>query len=238
MKQQDRDQLIARITEWMKDHTYTQVVDSNGVEVWRCKKPDTNHLAFDICVTPSFMAVAGDIGDLLFRVGSGYGINFLRHQCDGYMHEKLAEAYRQVKEFDRESFLDDVVDAVCERISTDVPEDLLPDWAEEGKRDVSADDVIEWLQERADDDEPADFPFDDVASALERAQEIVGYGREADSVIAHDFLRENESVLGISDTFEWHLDKPTVSIWRRLFYVRHAANAIMAIKEQQQTEVA
>ncbi|UEL26231.1 hypothetical protein K6106_13350 [Pseudomonas fluorescens] len=50
-------------------------------------------------------------------------------------------------------------------------------------------------------------------------------------VLAYDFLREREELIGGSDIWESTISKPCPSLMARLYYVRHAANAIMAIKE-------
>ncbi|QNJ57376.1 hypothetical protein Dolphis_70 [Pseudomonas phage Dolphis] len=237
MNNEQRKKRIADVAEWMKDHQYTQLVNANGVEVWRCEKPDTIHLAFDICVTRFGMSIAGDIGSLVFRVGSSYGINFLRHQSDGYLYEKLEEAYRKDREFDADGFMERIVWAICDRIYGDVDEDLAPEWAPEEKRSgVTADSLKDWLTEKRDlDIHGVDFPFDDLVTLIDAAQDIANTGRD-ESNAAHDFLADNEKLLGVSDTWEWRLTKPAGSVMNRLFYVRHAASCIMAIKEAAQVQ--
>lgn len=233
MNDEQRKKRIADVAEWMKDHTYTQLVNTNGVEVWRCEKPDTIHLAFDICVTRFGMSIAGDIGCLVFRVGSSYGIDFLRHQSDGYLYEKLDDAFRKDREFDGGGFIERVVWAVCDRIYHDVDEDLAPEWApEEKRRGVTAESVKDWLKDQRDQDiHGSEFPFEELADLIDAAEELTNTGRD-ESIAAHDLLNENEKLLAVSDTWEWRLSKPAGAVMARLFYVRHAANAIMAIKEQ------
>ena len=238
MNNEQRKKRIADVAEWMKDHQYTQLVNANGVEVWRCQKPDTIHLAFDICVTRFGMSIAGDIGSLVFRVGSSYGIDFLRHQSDGYLYEKLEEAYRKDREFDGDGFLSQIVLAICDRIYNDLDEDLAPDWAPEEKRGaVTADSLKDWLQEKGalDIEDVGGFEFNELADLINDAQELVNTGRD-ESIAARDLLEDAEPLMHVSDTWEWRLNKPAGAVMTRLFYVRHAASCIMAIKEAEQAQ--
>lgn len=50
-------------------------------------------------------------------------------------------------------------------------------------------------------------------------------------VLAYDFLREHEELIGGSDLWESTISKPCPGLMVRLYYVRHAASAIMAIKK-------
>ena len=78
MKDQERSELAARVAEDLAQHEYTQLVNENGVEVWRCQQPGTRVYHFDICVTAYGMSMFGDIDGLLWHVGADYGITFLR----------------------------------------------------------------------------------------------------------------------------------------------------------------
>lgn len=99
MKEQESAALSARVAQDMAQHKYTQLVNENGVEVWRCARPGSSFYGFDICITR--FGMMGDIGPLVFHVGASYGINFLRHQSDGYLHEKLdGDIKRVVIDFD------------------------------------------------------------------------------------------------------------------------------------------
>lgn len=65
------------------------------VEVWRCKAESTTAYAFDIMMTRFGIAVVGDIGDLTFSVGLGYGISFLAgDDVTYYLHTKLNESHK------------------------------------------------------------------------------------------------------------------------------------------------
>jgi hypothetical protein len=235
MKDEERNALVARVAEDLSEHQYTQLVNENGVEVWRCAQPGTSMYGFDICVTRFGMSVMGDIGSLVFHVGASYGINFLRHKSDGYLHEKLdGDCKRKVID------LDSIRDTVCGCIAGRVEEELdvaeIPAWILEmpnkGATQELAEQLVEWLRERTEDDER--LPFEDLAEAIEEV-ETFAEGRDAEAVLAYDFLQNKEELIGGSDLWESQISKPCPNLTARLYYVRHAANSIMAIKDQAET---
>lgn len=232
MKDKECAALIVRVAEDLAKHEYTQLVNENGVEVWRCKAPSTTCYGFDICVTRFGMSVMGDIGSLVFHVGESYGINFLRHQSDGYLHEKLDESCkRQV--IDSDSIRDTVCSCIVGRLDEELSSDEIPEWIvgvpDKGATLEQAEQLVEWLRERAaaDDDR---LPFSDLADVIEEV-ETFSDGRDAEVVLAYDFLSNNEELIGGSDLWETQMSKPCPNLMARLFYVRHAASAIMALKE-------
>ncbi|MBA1192814.1 hypothetical protein G7007_08070 [Pseudomonas entomophila] len=232
MNDQERDTLATRVAEDMAQHQYTQLVNENGVEVWRCQQPSECWYAFDICVTRYGMSVMGDIGSLVFHVGESYGISFLRHQSDGYLYEKLDESSRrQVIDFD--SIRDTVCSCIAGRIEQEFDTEQVPAWMvgipDQGATLEQAEQLSEWLREQAEIDER--LPFDELADVIEEV-ETFAEGRDAEIVLAYDFLQNNESLIGGSDLWETTISGPCPKVMARLYYVRHAAKAIMAIKEQ------
>ncbi len=219
--------MAADIAEWLKDHQYTCLADANGVEVWRCQKPGTVHLAFDICITRFGISMFGDIDSLVFRVGASYGLGFLARKPDGYMIEKLDSRYRAEREFDQPGFLDRIVEAVCDLLSLSLED--LPEWiSEEGQRAGKFDELSQWIDDAIESGrDSGGIDFDDIQSFL------VEVSRVEDARDGHELLAENEELLDISDTWEWDLTEPSVSLVRRLHYVSHAARAILAQKEAQ-----
>ena len=233
MNEQERSALTARVAEDLAQHQYTQLVNENGVEVWRCQQPDECWYAFDICVTRFGMSVMGDIGSLVFHVGESYGVSFLRHQSDGYLYEKLDESSRrQVINFD--SIRDTVCSCIAGRIEQEFDADQVPAWmagiSDQGATLEQAEQLGKWLRER---DEADDYrlPFNDMADVIEEV-ETFAEDRDAEIVLAYDFLQNNESLIGGSDLWETTISRPCPKVMARLYYVRHAAKAIMAIKEQ------
>jgi len=232
MKEAERNALTARVAGDLAQHQYTQLVNQNGVEVWRCKDPSTTCYGFDICVTRFGMSMMGDIGALVFHVGASYGINFLRHQSDGYLHEKLdGDCKRQVIDFD--SIRDTVCACIVGRIDEEFSADEIPEWIiaipDKGATLDQAEELVEWLRERAAADDER-LPFSELADVIEEVETFAD-GRDSEVVLAYDFLSENEDLIGGSDLWETQISKPCPKLMARLFYVRHAANAIMAIKE-------
>lgn len=232
MKERESAALAARIAEDLAKHQYTQLVNENGVEVWRCAQPGTSCYGFDICVTRFGMSMMGDIGPLVFGVGSLYGINFLRHQSDGYLHEKLdSDIKRQVIDFD--AIRSTVCECIASRIDGQLWSDEVPEWIrdiqDKGATLEQAEQLVEWMQEReAADDER--LPFAELIEVIEEVETFAD-GRDSEVVLAYDFLQQHEELIGGSDLWETTISKPCPQLMARLYYLRHAANAIMAIKE-------
>lgn len=233
MDEKERNALTARIASDLANHQYTQLVNENGVEVWRCKEPGNIFYGFDICVTRFGMSVMGDIGALVFHVGASYGINFLRHQSDGYLYEKLdGDCKREVIHFD--AIRDTVCGCIAGRIDEELPSDEMPEWIsdmqDKGATLEQAEQLMEWMQEREDADDDR-LPFAELIEIIEEVETFTD-GRDSDVVLAYDFLQQHEQLIGGSDLWETTISRPCPSLMQRLYYVRHAANAIMAIKEQ------
>lgn len=221
MNDEQRAKLEANVSDWLKDHTYTELVSptaANGTEVWRCKKPGSNNLAFDICVTRYGIAVFGDIGHLTFDVGDSYGIDFLRHDSIGYVHGKLAASCKE-EWIDKDAILEIVRDCICE---------AMEDEGVEHPEGMSVEALIEWLKEQSSENvvEP---PVDEWLEVLDYITEFDD-NTDRDIVPAFDLLAENARLLRNGDLWERKITKPSDHVWRKLFYVRHAANAIMAQK--------
>lgn len=230
MKEQESAALSARVAQDMAQHKYTQLVNENGVDVWRCARPGSSFYGFDIRITR--FGMMGDIGPLVFHVGASYGINFLRHQSDGYLHEKLdGDIKRAVIDFG--AIRDTVCECVASRIYYELPSDEVPEWLAEipdkGANLEQAEQLVEWMRER-EEAEDERLPFAELADVVEEVETFAD-GCDSEVVLAYDFLRENEELIGGSDLWESTISKPCPSLMARLYYVRHAANAIMAIKE-------
>ena len=226
MNDEQRGKLEANVSDWLKDHVYTELTNASGVEVWRCKKPGSNNLAFDICVTRYGMAVFGDIGHLTFDVGADYGINFLRNDSLGYLHSKLAASCKEVW-IDKDAILEIVRDCICEAMDEE---------GVEHPEGMSVEALIEWLEEQSSENvvEP---PVDEWLEVLECITKFDD-NTDRDVVPAFDLLAENARLLRNGDLWERTITKPSDHVWRKLFYVRHAANAIMAQKASTEAEQA
>jgi hypothetical protein len=221
MNEEQRIKLEADTAEWLKDHAYTELANSNGVEVWRCQKPGTIHLAFDISITRFGIAVMGDIGSLTFSVGASYGMKFLAGTDEDYIHGKL-EASCKVTDFDRAAFIWHVEGAICDLLS--LSRETAPDWMADYPANQGRGAEIEaWLL----DNSAADHELSALVVALREAR---AFEADADPSKAHEWLVDHEELLEIGDSWEWGLRKPTDSVWRRLYRVRHAAQMIMAQK--------
>lgn len=227
MDQEQRNKLAADTAEWLKDHAYTELVNTNGVEVWRCQKPNTIHLAFDICITRFGIAVFGDIGSLAFSVGASYGMAFLAGTDGDYIYEKL-EASSKVTEFDRAAFVWHVEDAICQLLSTS--RESAPEWMADYPANQGRGSEIEaWLLDNC----AVDHELSALVVAL---REAWAFEDGAYPSKAHEWLTDHEELLDIGDSWEWSLRKPTDSVLRRLARVRHAAQMIVAQKAATQAQ--
>lgn len=225
LSRDDQHKEAAQTAEWLKDHTYTELVNLNGVEVWRCQKPGSIHLAFDICMTRFGIAVHGDIGSLTFSVGTGYGIKFLAGEDGEYIYGKL-EPSSKATEFDKPGFVQHVEDAMCNWLS--ISRGSAPEWmANFPANPGRGNDIEAWLLANAE----GDTELSALVVALREAWEL-----EGDSAKAHEWLADHEELLSVSDTWEWNLRKPTDSVLRRLSRVRHAAKIILAQKVAKQAQ--
>lgn len=219
MNEEQCDKLEADIAECLKDHTYTELTNANGVEVWRCQKPGSHNLAFDICVTRYGTAAFGDIGHLTFDIDASYGIHWLANTSYSTLHGKLAKASKE-EWIDLDAILDTVRDCICT---------ALDDEEVEYPEGMNIKALIDWLQAAEKEREESDLPFGEWADLLERVGRF-DEGTSRDIVPAFDLLAESEELLRTSDLWESTFSKPSDHVWRKLFYVRHAANAITAQK--------
>ena len=227
MNEVQRTKLAIDTAEWLKDHAYTELANANGVEVWRCQKPGSHNLAFDICVTRYGTAVFGDIGHLTFDIDASYGIHYLANTGLHNLYGKLAASCKE-EWIDLDSIIDTVTDCIFEAL--DDEEVAYP----EGM-DVKA--LIGWLKATAREREESDLPFGEWADLLERVG-CFDVGSSRDIVPAFDLLAESEELLRTSGLWESTISKPSDHVWRKLFYVQHAAGAIMAQKAAKEADQA
>ena len=216
MNDEQRTKLETDVAEWLKDHVYTELTNANGVELWRCQKPGSHNLAFDICVTRYGTAVFGDIGHLTFDIDARYGIHYLANTGYSNLHGKLAKTCKE-EWIDLDAILDTVRDCICTVL--DDEEVVYP-----GGLDINA--LIGWLDVKGAEELGPDLPFSEWAELLARVGRF-DEGSSRDIVPAYDLLGESEELLRTSDLWESTISKPSDHVWRKLFYVQHAAGAIM-----------
>jgi hypothetical protein len=103
------DEVRKRVPNDLKDHQITQLLDSGPYRHWRCRKPGTIVLGFDVITWPGFICITGDMGEFLFSRTYDM-LEFCRRSCKsyGYMHEKLqaVDVRTGAEEFRREAFED------------------------------------------------------------------------------------------------------------------------------------
>lgn len=225
----------ARAAENLAQHQYTCLVQQDDVVVWRCKAPQTTAYAFDIMMTRFGIAVVGDIDNLTFSVGLGYGLKFLAgDDVSYYLHVKLDERCKQ-RDFSEELFREVLMRNIAQELKSTCADELfdsLPAWLQdpdqvEGKHWLEFRDVV--LAKRRDLSHTDDrwLQWDDL---LDTAAEI-SFAEEAKL-----FMRDNSEVLCLGDEwYELRVDEPAHGLMQRLYMINHAAKAIVAQNAPQES---
>lgn len=89
-----------RIVNDLAAHTITSIHSDGLHRHWRCQKPGTINLYFDVVTWPGFMCVTGDMGEWLFRRTDDM-VEFMRSSCMsyGYAAEKCVAHRGELTEF-------------------------------------------------------------------------------------------------------------------------------------------
>ena len=244
---------IARAEPYLAEFEFTRLVESESVEVWRCKKRNSGMYSHDITITSRGIAVVGDMDGLLFNVGSDYGMHFLAgDDIAYYMHSKL-EAQCKEREFNRDGFLCFVAQELLYRTGDQL--DLLPCLRALVPELGPTADAYAVLQKQRHDVEGekgqvaiveaifmlADLDLEKGNGVFERyASDVRKYIDEARTVAdgnsvqdALEFLRDNENKwVDLSDG-PGHIDRVHEETLFRLCMVNGSAKRILAIKEQE-----
>lgn len=213
-----------KVAEWIKDHQYTQLANTDTVEVWRAQKPGSSAYAFDITMSRYGIAVYGDIGSLVFNVGRSYGLKFLAGTDEDYVYRKLDESSRET-DLDEAYLVDIVHNAIIELLGE---RDLvLPEWKQAPVPMAErVEELRSWLLQAS----CPDGEYGALCVALKDCQDLEI--KTVDS--AYQWLSEHQELLELADDLDYTLSKPTNSVMQRIYLVRHAAQMILA----QQQEVA
>lgn len=231
--EQLREERRAEAAEYLKNHQYRPLVDADDVKVWRCQQPGTSAYAFDIMLTRYGIAVVGDIANLTFGVGLGYGLEFLAGDDVGYyIHSKLDEKCK-TKDFDEPAFRNALINGVCQRITEEAEYDAyeeLPVWVREEKerwRGYSRwEELLAFVRAEARKYDDASAKWEEWDDLLREAADI------GDEHQAGVFMNEHYETLGLGpDWWEISVTKPSESLMRELYMIRHAARAILVQKQ-------
>ena len=221
-----------RAAENLVDHEYTCIADQKDAVIWRCKAAKNTFYAFDIVMTRFGIAVVGDIDNLTFSVGLGYGIEFLAgDDVTYYLHTKLSEVCKK-RSFSEDLFREVLMRNIAQALREECEEAMfesLPEWLQDPDRV----DAAQWpefrqlvLAKRRDMSHTDDrwMHWD---NALDAAHEITFTDE------AMMFMRDNSEALCLSD--EWYenrVDEPSQGLVQCLYMINHAARAIMTQKAQ------
>lgn len=221
------EQQQARAAETLKDHKYTCLVKTADVEVWRCKG-DGIFYAFDIMMTRFGIAIVGDIDNLTFSVGLGYGMPFLAGKdVTYYIHSKLSECHKK-RVFSEDLFRAVLMTGICRELHSECSEELwdaLPGWAQDSDQ-IKGSHWAEFrqivLKNRRDLDNGDDrwMHWDDLLTEAEQ----IGFKEEAQV-----FMRDNQEALFLGpEWYESRIDEVCSGLIRELYLINHAAKAIIA----------
>lgn len=89
-----------RIVNDLANHTITLLHSDGLYRHWRCQKPGTWNLGFDVVTWPGFLCVTGDMGDWMFKRTADM-VEFMRSACMsyGYAAEKCVAHRGELTEF-------------------------------------------------------------------------------------------------------------------------------------------
>jgi len=231
--EQLREERRAEAAEYLKNHQYRPLVDADDVKVWRCERPGTSAYAFDIMLTRYGIAVVGDIANLTFSVGLGYGLEFLAGDDVGYyIHSKLDEKCKK-RDFDETAFRGALIDGICQRIADEADYDAydeLPAWVREEKERGLAgsrwEELLAFVRAEARKYDDASAKWEEWDDLLREAADI------GDEHQAGAFMNEHCETLGLGpDWWEISVTTPAEPLMRELYMIRHAAIAILAQKQ-------
>lgn len=221
-----------RAAENLAQHEYTCLVQQDNLVAWRCKAPKTTAYAFDILMTRFGIAVVGDIDNLTFSVGLGYGIEFLAGEdVTYYLHTKLSENCKK-RSFSEILFREVLMRHVAEALQQECDEELfesLPDWLQ----DTDRVDGMHWPEfKQLVLNKRRDMPHTDDRwmhwdNLFDTAHEITFTDE------AMLFIRDNSEELCLGD--EWYenrVDEPSQSLVQCLYMINHAAKAILALQAE------
>lgn len=219
---------MARAAENLAQHEYTCLAQQDNLVAWRCKATKSTSYAFDILMTRFGIAVVGDIDNLTFSVGLGYGIEFLAgDDVTYYLHTKLSEVCKK-RSFSEHLFREVLMRNIAQALHEECEEEMfdsLPEWLQDADK-VDADHWPEFRQlvlaKRRDMTHIDDrwMHWDDL---LDTAHEITFTDE------AMLFMRDNSEQLCIGD--EWYenqVDEPSKGLVQCLYMINHAAKAILA----------
>lgn len=121
-----------RIANDLKDHVITLRHEAGMYRHWRCQKPGTWNMGFDIVTWPGSLCFTGDMGDYLFQRTEDM-VAFMAGACKSYSYaaEKCVAHDGRLKEWCEERFKE----ALAERIK-DAEEDGGKFWIYRGGRRI------------------------------------------------------------------------------------------------------
>lgn len=207
--------------ETLEFHEYTQLVNQDGCEVWRCQNGSSTIYAFDIMMTRFGIAIVGDIDNMTFRVGSSYGIAFLAGDDVGYyIHSKLDDHCKE-RELDAEILKSSMIEWIKDHVEQKFPEWYVPAFRPDQTSEFSV-----WLHAKWYNMAESDHRVWDWYHLLDQVDDLI-CGNDIHAV--HTFLNENSQNL-CEEWWDHTFTKPSESLMHRLYMVNHAAKEIMKIK--------
>ncbi|NYZ69340.1 hypothetical protein H0A36_25305 [Endozoicomonas sp. SM1973] len=238
-----------RAEERLKDHQFTLLVDTEEVQIYRCRdKSGSVVYGFDIILAPNCITVSGDIGRVLYGVGRGLGF-LANYGCSNYGFEKLDRAYYERKEVSDYLVADYFYRAIYEQLGLEelednnppkdlkTPSDVKPSELYAALRELkrtlqtynnanSWEELPEWLQGISLDDSP--YYFKELLNELAQCS----YKPSSEEELFR-LMSEND----ISEKIDWPEDDFTVHHSSVMWVTACAEYAAGRILEQQKEAV-
>lgn len=226
-RQRTAAELRARAQEILAKHQYTRMADGMGTEVWECSRPGSSTYAFTIALTRHGIAMMGDLCNLTFTVGSGYGLEFLAGtDIDYYVYSKL-DSHCRPREFDRDALRD----FICRKVAGFISERYR---SEDGHLPAGAPAFVEAPH---NDSLPRDFTalqdwLDGAGTGIWRFlhSRVAQFAACESGEQATELLLEHEEDLGLGEWSSCMFTCPSTRTMQSLYCLHHAANAILDIK--------
>ncbi len=106
--------VLERIANDLKDHAITVKHDDGMYRHWRCQKPGSWNMGFDVVTWPGCMAFTGDMGEWLFERTEDM-LAFMRTACNDYQYSAQKVVAGTTREWSEHEFRCELKKATEER---------------------------------------------------------------------------------------------------------------------------
>lgn len=219
-------EILDHVIKSQDGFVYEKMVDVDGYQIWRCRKPGTRNYCFELVFGKEGVYLNGDINSLVWEHRTG--LDFLAGKdVDYYIYQKLGNIYKDKREVDEE--------AVDRFLSEQMVYWLHNDWKDKGDIQIPWEKPYETLQWPND----SEIILDDIVAFYEKNKldddmECKAWDLYTDmrSVEHCDLRGVYETVCQYDpDSFDRSFDKAAYSV---IFGMYMACYAARKIKKQEE----